>query len=96
MVSDVRTMRSSGRHSAIISIMRKPLEIPDYLVKQCELYAPGHAALDAVCHVLQDYPRLLSDHRKLRTRLADIDNEGVQLDDLLTRLRAIAAEIQEL
>lgn len=96
MVSDVRTMRSSGRHSAIISIMRKPLEIPDYLIKQCELYAPGHASLDAVCHVLQDYPRVVGDLRQLRRRVADLDSESGQLDDLVSRLKGIAAEIQDL
>lgn len=76
--------------------MRKPLEIPERLILQAELYAPGHAALDAVCHVLEDYPRVVGDLRQLRRRVADLDSESVQLDDLVARLKRIAAEIQEL
>lgn len=76
--------------------MRKPLDIPEYLIKQAELYAPGHAACDAVCHILEDYPRVVGDLRQLRRRVADLDTEGAQLDDLVARLKGIAGEILDL
>lgn len=76
--------------------MRTPLEIPSYLVKQACLYAPGRPELDAVCHILEDYPRLVGDIRQLRRRVADLDAEGVELDALIDKLRVIAAQIAEL
>lgn len=76
--------------------MRTPLEIPDYLVKQSQLYAPSRDALDAVCHVLQDYPRLVAESRKMRARLADIDNESADLDQLISNLQQIAFSILDL
>lgn len=81
-----------------MAIMRKPipLPIPPHLVSDARLYAPGRADLDAVCHVLEDYPRLAGEVRQLRRRVADLDIEGVQLDDLLARLKRIAGDILEL
>jgi hypothetical protein len=76
--------------------MRTPLEIPDYLVKEAQLYAPSRDALDAVCHVLQDYPRLVAESRKMRSRLADIDNESADLDQLISNLQQIARSILDL
>jgi len=81
-----------------MAIMRKPipLPIPPHLVSDARLYAPGRADLDAVCHVLEDYPRLAGEVRQLRRRVADLDTEGAQLDDLLARLKGIAGEILDL
>ena len=76
--------------------MRTPLEIPDYLVKQAQLYAPSRDAADAVCHVLQDYPRLVAESRKMRSRLADIDRESGDLDQLISDLQQIARSILDL
>lgn len=76
--------------------MRTPLEIPDYLVKEAQLYAPSRDALDAVCHVLQDYPRLVSESRKMRSRLADIDRESADLDSRIDALVAACESILEL
>lgn len=76
--------------------MRTPLEIPDYLVKEAQLYAPSRDPLDAVCHVLQDYPRLVAESRKMRSRLADIDNESADLDQLISNLQQIARSILDL
>jgi hypothetical protein len=76
--------------------MRTPLEIPDHLVKQSQLYAPSRDALDAVCHVLQDYPRLVAESRKMRARLADIDRESADLDQLISNLQQIARSILDL
>lgn len=81
-----------------MAIMRKPitLNIPPHLVSDARLYAPGRADLDAVCHVLEDYPRLAGEVRQLRRRVADFDAEGAELDDLLVQLKRISAQILEL
>lgn len=76
--------------------MRTPLQIPDHLVKQAQLYAPSRDAVDAVCHVLQDYPRLVAESRKMRARLADIDAESADLDQLISNLQQIARSILDL
>lgn len=76
--------------------MRTPLEIPTYLVREAILYAPSRDPLDAVCHVLQDYPRLVAESRKMRARLADIDAESADLDQLISNLQQIARSILDL
>lgn len=76
--------------------MRTPLEIPAYLIKQSQLYAPSRDALDAVCHVLTDYPRLVADARKMRSRLAQLDAESADLDQLLADLQHIARRVLDL
>lgn len=76
--------------------MRKPLEIPPHLIQQAQLYAPGREALDAVCHVLNDYPRLVAETRLLRSRLADFDRETASYDVRLADLQDLARRILEL
>lgn len=76
--------------------MRTPLDIPSHLVKQAQLYAPSRDALDAVCHVLADYPRLVADARQMRSRLAQIDSESAELDQLVSNLQQIARTILDL
>lgn len=76
--------------------MRTPLEIPSYLVKDAQLYAPSRDPLDAVCHVLSDYPRLVAEARQMRSRLADFDRESLELDQLLSDLKQLARRICEL
>lgn len=76
--------------------MRQPLEIPTYLIKDATLYAPSRDPLDAVCHVLQDYPRLVSEVRELRRRVADIDNESAELDQLVAKLQNVARQILDI
>lgn len=76
--------------------MRMPLDIPTYLVKEAQLYAPSRDPLDAVCHVLQDYPKVVSELRQLRRRSHQLDDEGAELDQLLARLKAISRDILEL
>ena len=76
--------------------MRKPLDIPLYLIKDAQLYAPGRDALDAVCHVLADYPRLVSEARQMRSRLAQLDQEAADLDALLENLQRISRQILDL
>lgn len=76
--------------------MRTPLDIPSYLIREAQLYAPSRDPLDAVCHVLQDYPKVVGELRQLRRRVHQLDNEGAELDDLLSRLKAISRDILEL
>lgn len=78
-------------------IMRSPLlEIPAYLVREAQLYAPTRDALDAVCHVLTDYPRLVAETRQMRSRLQQIDAESADLDKLLSELQKIAQRVLDL
>lgn len=76
--------------------MRTPLDIPSYLIREAQLYAPSRDPLDAVCHVLQDYPKVVGELRQLRRRVHQLDNEGAELDELLARLKAISRDILEL
>ncbi|MEQ9727127.1 hypothetical protein ABRP29_15955 [Pseudomonas sp. WHRI 8822A] len=76
--------------------MRQPLDIPTYLIKDAILYAPSRDPLDAVCHVLQDYPRLVSEVRELRRRVADIDRESSDLDQRLDALQQACRAILDL
>lgn len=76
--------------------MRTPLEVPSYLVKQAQLYAPSRDALDAVCHVLSDYPRLVADVRQMRSRLAQFDAESAGIDSLVSELQQIARRVLDL
>ena len=76
--------------------MRTPLEVPSHLIKQAQLYAPSRDALDAVCHVLTDYPRLVADVRQMRSRLAQLDKESSELDQLVADLQHIARRVLDL
>jgi hypothetical protein len=76
--------------------MRTPLPIPDYLVRDARLFAPGRDPLDAVCHVLGDYPRVVSELRQLRSRVAQLDAESSAFDDRLEALQRACRAILEL
>lgn len=76
--------------------MRQPLEIPTYLIKDATLYAPSRDPLDAVCYVLQDYPKVIAELRQLRRRVADIDLESAELDQRLDALQRACRSILEL
>ena len=76
--------------------MRTPLDIPANLIKDAQLYAPTRDALDAVCFVLCDYPKLVAEVRDLRRRVAQLDDEGSALDARVTALQAACSAILEL
>ncbi|MCY1278768.1 hypothetical protein D9M68_226330 [compost metagenome] len=76
--------------------MRTPLELPSHLIRDAELYAPGRLGSEAVEWILSDYPRLVGDLRQLRRRVAELDTEGAELDDLLAKLQGIARQILDL
>lgn len=80
------------------SIMRSPvpLEIPAQLVELATLYAPSRDPLQAVSHVLQDYPNVIGDLRKLRSRVLQLDEEGALLDEKLEKLQDLCRQILDL
>lgn len=69
--------------------------IPPDLIRSCELLT-GRLQLDAVLHVISDYPQQIAEIRKLRSRLNDFDQESLELDQCVTKLKQIAALISEL
>lgn len=81
-----------------MAIMRTPipLEIPHHLVELATLYSPSRDQLQAVCYVLQDYPNLVADLRKLRIQAADFVQEGQLLDDRLEKLQDLCRQILDL
>lgn len=72
------------------------LDIPDFLLRDAKLYAPGRDDLGAICHVLEDYGRVIGEVRQLRRRVAQMDEEGSLLDDRLGALQAACRAILEL
>lgn len=76
--------------------MRMPLEIPLHLIKQAQLYAPGREASDAVCHILDDYPRLVAQVRKLSAGLAGFQDETADFDRRLAALQSACRQILDL
>lgn len=72
------------------------IPIPRHLVEQAQLYAPSRDAPDAVCHILDDYPRRLAEVRQLRSRLVQIDAESADLDARIAELQRIARLIIDL
>jgi hypothetical protein len=76
--------------------MRTPLLIPDHLVRDARLFAPGRDPLDAVSHVLADYPRVVAELRQLRSRVAQFDVESSALDDRLEALQRACRAILDL
>lgn len=72
------------------------LDLPEYLLRDARLYAPGHDDQGAVMHVIEDYARLVAEVRQLRRRVAQLDDEGAALDARLTALQAACLSILEL
>ncbi|WP_278396174.1 DASH complex subunit Dad3 [Stutzerimonas kunmingensis] len=76
--------------------MRCAIDLESRLIKTAELYAPGRKGSDAVTWILDDYPRLVAEIRELRKRVAQFDQEGAELDDLLAELQRIARRVLDL
>lgn len=72
------------------------LDLPEYLLRDARLYAPGHDDQGAVIHVIEDYARLVSEVRQLRRRVAQLDEEGAALDARLSDLQALCRLILDL
>ncbi|MND58690.1 hypothetical protein D3C80_498590 [compost metagenome] len=82
----------------VMAIMRKldPFPIPLHLVQEARLYAPGRPDLDALCHVLQDYSRLVAEVRQLKRRVQDLDRESADFDARLDAVQAACRAMLEL
>ena len=76
--------------------MRSPLDLPTHLVKTATLYAPSRDPLDAVCYVLDDYPKVVSELRKAKARLQQLDSEAAHLDARLAVLQDACRSILDL
>lgn len=72
------------------------LAIPAALVRDARLYARPGTDLDAVCYVLQDYPNVVADLRRLRARVHQLDDEAADLDRRVERLQAACRDILDL
>lgn len=80
----------------VTSIMRTSLDLPQHLVRDAALYSPSRDPLDAVCHVLEDYPRLVAEVRQLRSQLREFNTEASAFDERLERLQASCRAILDL
>ncbi|OSO75007.1 DASH complex subunit Dad3 [Stutzerimonas stutzeri] len=76
--------------------MRCAVDLEPHVIKTAELYAPGRKGSDAVSWILDDYPRLVSEIRDLRRRVAQIDSEAHALDVRLAALQHACRSILEL
>lgn len=72
------------------------LDLPEYLLRNARLYAPGRDDLGSVEHVLEDYGRLVGELRELRRRVAQLDDEGAALDARVTALQDACRAILQL
>lgn len=72
------------------------LDLPEYLLRNARLYAPGRDDQGAVEHVLEDYGRLVGELRQVRRRLAQLDEEGAALDARVVALQDACRAILEL
>ena len=72
------------------------LDLPEYLLRNARLYAPGRDDQGAVEHVLEDYGRLVGELRQVRRRLAQLDEEGAALDARVAALQVACRAILEL
>ena len=81
-----------------MAIMRTPisLEIPLHLVELATLYAPSRDPLQAVSYVLQDYPNLVADIRKMRNQIADLDEGDFLFEERLAALKVACQAILDL
>ncbi|EMV8855471.1 hypothetical protein AADS62_004721 [Escherichia coli] len=60
------------------------------------MYAPSRDPLDAVCHVLNDYPNLVGEVRQLRRRLSELGREFGDFDARLEALQEACRAILDL
>jgi len=72
------------------------LDLPEYLLRNARLYAPGRDDQGAVEHVLEDYGRLVGELRQVRRRLSQLDEEGAQLDARIDALQLACRSILDL
>lgn len=72
------------------------LDLPAVLVADARLYSGRAHDLDAVVYILQDYPSLVAELRKLRRRFAQFDQEQLLLDERLSALQDLCRQLLDL
>jgi|LSQX01.2.fsa_nt_gb hypothetical protein len=72
------------------------LQIQSELVRDARLYACVQDDAEAVERIILDYMRLSGELRKARSRIRDIEQEGLLLDERLERLQAACRDILDL
>jgi hypothetical protein len=72
------------------------IDLPEYLLRDAKLFAPGRDAQAAAAHVLEDYSRLVGEVRQLRRRVAQLDEEGADFDARLQALQNACRAILDL
>lgn len=72
------------------------IDLPEYLLRDAKLYAPGRDDQSAAVYVLEDYSRLVCEVRQLRRRVAQLDEEGADFDARLQALQDACRAILEL
>ena len=75
--------------------MAKLSNIPPDLIRSACLYT-GREPLEAVCHVLSDYPRLIADLRATRRQISEFHQESENIDSVIEKLAHISLLIQDL
>ncbi|AXH75270.1 MAG: hypothetical protein [Inoviridae sp.] len=95
MLNRVRKLSTDRARFNITAIMAKLSNIPPDLIQSACLYT-GREPFEAVCHVLNDYPRLIADLRSASRRLAALDSESASLDARLDALHLACQQILDL
>lgn len=72
------------------------IDLPEYLLRDAKLYAPGRDDQGAAIHVLEDCSRLVGEVRQLRRRVAQLDEEGADFDARVAALQDACRAILEL
>lgn len=76
--------------------MRIHLSLSDRAVRDAKAYMSNSDPEHAIESLIDSYGALVSDVRKLRSRVRQLDDESAELDGLVSRLRAVASLIQDL
>ncbi|MCY1408969.1 hypothetical protein D9M71_243030 [compost metagenome] len=76
--------------------MRIQLSLSDRAVRDAKAYMANPDPEHAIESLIDSYGVLVADIRKLRSRVRQLDDESAELDDLVEKLRSVAALIQDL
>lgn len=72
------------------------ITLPENVVREARLYACNPHDTDAICHVIEDYGRLVRKIRDLRARTDQLDAEGAEFDRRLEGLQRACRAILDL
>ncbi|MDI3358661.1 hypothetical protein MO767_30620 [Pseudomonas sp. UYIF39] len=76
--------------------MRIQLSLSDRAVRDAKAYMANPDPEQAIESLIDSYGALVSDLRKLRSRVRQFDDESAELDGLVSKLRVVAALIEDL